>query len=110
MRGLIFCLFELLFSASKNVGMTVMCNRCDVMNIMWRKAQTVPFEFYVTQYSLHHTYYTSLSCQHFPSTEQQLNQRHIIFITPFTRHCYANILQSTEQQLNQTEVISFLTV
>ena len=25
---------------------------------------SVPFEFYVTYYSLHHTYYTSLSCQH----------------------------------------------
>ena len=38
MRGLIFCLVKL-FSAWKNVGMTMTCNTCDVMNIMWRKYQ-----------------------------------------------------------------------
>ena len=28
-----------LSSACKNVGMTMTCNRCDVMNIMWRKTE-----------------------------------------------------------------------
>ena len=28
-----------LFSAWKIVGMTMTCNRCDVMNIMWRKTE-----------------------------------------------------------------------
>ena len=32
--------FYRLFSAWKIVGMTMACNRCDVMNIMWRKTET----------------------------------------------------------------------
>ena len=33
-----FCLVELLFGAWKNVGMTMTCNRCDVMNITTQMA------------------------------------------------------------------------
>ena len=39
-NNLSFCGWALVFlSSAWNVGMTMTCNRCDVMNIMWRKTQ-----------------------------------------------------------------------
>ena len=49
------CVF--LSSAWRNVGLTMTCNRCDVM-------LSCDVEFYIIEYSLHHTCYMSLSCQH----------------------------------------------
>ena len=38
-RILFWFSFYSLFSAWKSVGMTMTCNWCDVMNIMWRKTE-----------------------------------------------------------------------
>ena len=49
------CVF--LSSAWRNVGLTMTYNRYDVM-------LSCDVEFYIIEYSLHHTCYMSLSCQH----------------------------------------------
>ena len=38
-KNLFWLSFYSLFGAWKIVGMTMTCNRCDVMNSMWRKTE-----------------------------------------------------------------------